>query len=102
MRSICTDCNQKLAYHELYVAENYVIQNRIISANRRIIRIRDTHLTVPGVEPRLLLVEIDLADKVGNTKFAHAKRQEMVQKFPEHQSVIVAQTKKPKSMVNRF
>jgi len=102
VRSMRIDCTQKLAHHELYIADNYIIQNRFVSANRRIARIRDTYPTVPGIEPRRLLSEIHLAEKVGNTQFAQARRQELVEKFPEHQSVIVAQTKKPKSMASRF
>lgn len=102
VRSIKTDCTQKLAKHELYIADNYVIQNKYMSANRRITQIRDRYQTVPEVEPELLLVEIKLAEKVGNTQYAQAKQHEFTEKFPEHKSIAIAQTKKQKSMAHRF
>jgi len=100
--SIQKDCRQKLALHELYVADNYITQNKITSATRRLTRIREQHISVPDIEPQLLLTEIRFAETVGNTKFAHERRKELEQRFPEHQSVVIAQAKKPKNMAHRF
>ena len=103
VRTIIQSCKKNLAGHELYIAQHYIIQNRVTSANRRLVRIRETYLTVPDVEYQVLNLEVTLADKVGNTQFAKARREEITEKFPEQASVVIAKSKEPKTnMARRF
>jgi len=102
VQTVIRSCKKSLASSELSIAQHYIVQNRVISANRRVARIRDAYLTVPDVEQQLIGVEIALAEKVGNTQFAQAKRKELMEKFPEQKSVVVAQGKKAKNMAHRF
>lgn len=94
-------CKKKLAHHELYIAQQYMISNDAIAVSKRLAHVRDAYLMVPDVEQQLLLVEVAFAEKVGNSTFAQAKKAELAEKYPQ-QSVVVAQTPKAKHMANRF
>lgn len=103
VQTIIVSCRKKLAQHELYVAQHYIIQNRVVSANRRIAHIRDIYLHVPDVEYQVLNLEVTLAEKVGNTQFAQQRKQELVEKFPQAPSMVVTQAKEPRTnMARRF
>jgi len=101
VRTMVVSCKQRLAENELSIAHHYMISSDAVAANKRLARVRETYLTVPDVEQKLLLAEIELAQMVGNATFAQAKKTELIEKYPQNPTV-VAQLKKPVRMANRF
>lgn len=101
VRTMVVSCKKRLAENEISIAQHYMKSSDAVAANKRLARVRDTYITVPDVEQKLLLAEIELAQMVGNTTFVQAKRTELSEKYPQHPTV-VAQLKKPIRMANRF
>ncbi len=88
-------CQQKLADSNLYVAYHYIGRGVYRSAHKRLDTARNEDLVKrPNIEPRLLQLEIELAQAEQNTNIEAQKLSELVEKFPEHE---IALALKPKT-----
>lgn len=79
-------CQQKLADSNLYVAKHYIGRGVYRSAHKRLDDARKNDLQVrPNIEPRLLQLEIELAQAEKKDDVEQQKIGELVEKFPEHE-----------------
>lgn len=79
-------CEQKLAASNLYVAKHYIGRNIFRSAHKRLDDIRQKDLCkIPQIEPKLLQLEIELAQGEKNKEIENLKLQELFTKYPTHE-----------------
>ncbi len=91
-------CQQKLADSNLYVAYHYIGRGVYRSAHKRLDTARNDDLVKrPNIEPRLLQLEIELAQAEQNTNVEAQKLNELVEKFPEHEITLALKPDPTKS-----
>ncbi|BDC35148.1 hypothetical protein Noda2021_11060 [Candidatus Dependentiae bacterium Noda2021] len=85
IEKIITDCYLQLAERELYVADFYFKQNKLVTASKRLESARTDYLSKASrIEPELLSREALLAEMQNDNASAAKKRYELVTRFPEH------------------
>lgn len=85
IEKIITDCYLQLAERELYIADFYFKQNKLVTASKRLESARTEYLSkASGIEPELLSREALLAELQNDMTSATKKRYELVTRFPEH------------------
>ncbi len=102
--NIRTQCYHKLIESEFNICNFYVHKSssKSASADRRLKSLREEWLDkVPEIEPRLIALEADSAEKQNDLSTATQKREELAFKFPET-TTRVAYNKQRKSMADRF
>ncbi len=99
---IRTQCHHKLIESEFNICDFYVHKSSSKSADRRLKSLREEWLDkVPEIEPRLIALEADNAEKQNDLPTATQKWEELALKFPET-TTKVAHNKQKKSMMDRF
>ncbi|MEX0848750.1 MAG: outer membrane protein assembly factor BamD [Candidatus Dependentiae bacterium] len=79
-------CQQKLVDSNLYVAQHYIGRGIYRSAHKRLDDARSNDLVVrPNIEPKLLKLEIELAQAEQNKTIEQTKLNELIEKFPDHE-----------------
>jgi outer membrane assembly lipoprotein YfiO len=106
VEKILVSCQERLFESEMNVVGFYISRGRFVSAARRIDGVRKQFIPLlDTAEQSILMSECALAEKLSNPELLLAKQTELIQKFPESQSTVVAQnaaTEKARSSVNRF
>ena len=93
-------CNEKLVESECNVCSFYVSRGRFAAAQKRMEKIRTVWLPrQPTIEPQLLALEAEYAEKKDAFELTQQKNTEVVQKSDTLQ---LADNKKTKRMVERF
>jgi outer membrane assembly lipoprotein YfiO len=92
VRTVRTQCYQRLFDSEISIFKFYCNRGRYKSANTRLANIRKEFIQhVPNSDPYLLTLEIDLAQQVKDTPRFEEKQKELAEKFPHYQETILAQ-----------
>ncbi len=106
VEKIRASCQERLFESEMNVVNFYISRGRYVSAARRLDGTRKQFIPLlVNAEQSILLSECALAEKLSNPELLLAKQTELIEKFPELQSTVVAQnaaTGKARSLVNRF
>ena len=98
---IQTTCYQKLVASEINICTFYIKKSSYKSAQKRLDSLRAEWLPkIPTVENQIIMLEIALAEKKGDTAIVLEKQQELKKKYPE-EITLVAKNKK-KNMTRRF
>jgi outer membrane assembly lipoprotein YfiO len=83
--SIRDKCCEKLVEHEIHVFNHYLTRGSFTSAHNRLNYIKKEFLAkIPGVEPRLLTLEVKLALRQNNLTLAQQKKEDLTQRFPAY------------------
>jgi outer membrane assembly lipoprotein YfiO len=78
-------CWERLFENELGIFNFYIFNKRIISAMRRLKLIKDEfEPLIPEVKPRIILLELELAEAQNNTELIEQKQSELIEKFPDY------------------
>lgn len=95
-------CYKLLARSECNVYKFHLNNGEYAQAERRLTGLRtDWIAKIPELEPEVLALEIDLAQKQNNLEIAAVKKQELATRFPDA-SVTVAQQGTPKNFLTKF
>lgn len=95
VQSIEKQCYSRLFEHELSVFDFYLNKGNFKAAQTRLESIKTTFSkALPEKEATILLAEIELANVGKNTELMALKEAELLQKFPELKSSVVALAKK--------
>lgn len=96
VKDIQKKCCKKLLENELYVFNFYLKKHNIKAAQLRLDFMRDHYMPIiPEIEPELICLECELATKIGDHTRVKEKIEELTKRFPQHQTPLLAQNKKP-------
>lgn len=78
-------CCEKLVEHEIHVFNHYLTRGSFTSAHNRLNYIKKEFLAkLPGVEPRLLTLEVKLALRENNLTLAQQKKEDLTKRYPTY------------------
>jgi outer membrane assembly lipoprotein YfiO len=96
-------CHERLLEHELSITNFYLKQGKTRSARRRLEGIRKDYIPqFSAIEPDIICLEYELAQKEHNTEEALQKIALLEEKFPDHSPLQITRTYKKQSFANRF
>lgn len=96
-------CRERLFENELTIFNFYLFNKRIVAANKRLESMKKEFTPLlPELEPRMMLLEIELAQATQNNELVEQKQEELITKFPDYVIQTAQNIPKKKSLVDRF
>ncbi|TET06376.1 outer membrane protein assembly factor BamD [Candidatus Dependentiae bacterium] len=96
-------CWNRLFENELTIFNFYLCNKRIISATKRLKLIKEEFKSlIPELEPRIILLEVELAEAQNNNKLVEQKQSELLEKFPDYVTRVASATTLKKHFATRF
>jgi outer membrane assembly lipoprotein YfiO len=108
VRTMRTQCYDRLLDSEVSIFNFYCSRGRYKSAKTRVANIRKEFIPlIPTCDPLLITLEIQLAEQVKDTPLLVEKQKELAERFPDYQKTRLAQATaqpdvKKKSNIDRF
>jgi len=103
VEEILKKSRERLFENELTIFNFYLSNKRIIAANKRLDSMRKEFISlVPELEPRIILLEVELAQAVNNTEVIDKKQNELITKFPDYETRVAQAKPKKKHFTARF
>jgi len=94
-------CHQKLISSDIGICTFYINRGSYYAAQKRLDGLQQQWLPkIPTLESQIILLEITLAEKKGETEIALKKQQELQKKYPDKAILLAAN--QPTTMSNRF
>ncbi len=103
IEAILTKCRNRLFENEVSIFNFYLFNKRMAAANKRLDSIKKDFINMlPDAEPRIILLELDLAQAQKNEQIAQLKQEELITKFPDYVIRTAQNIPKKKSLIERF
>jgi len=103
VEDILKKCRERLFENELTVFSFYLFNKRIVAATKRLDLIKKEFvLLMPELEPRIMLLEVELAQAQNNNELVEQKQDELVTKFPDYVVHMAQATPKKKHFAAQF
>ncbi len=83
VNQIATNCYKKLLDHDMYVCRFYIKRKKNKSAKQRLKYMREKYLETTPCESDILVIECELAEKVGDYETLKEKSAELEKKYPQ-------------------
>lgn len=96
-------CWERLFENELTIFNFYIFNKRITAATKRLKLIKEEfELLMPEFEPRIILLEVELAEAQNNNELVEQKQSELLEKFPDYVTRVASTTIQKKHFSTRF
>lgn len=103
VEEILKKCRERLFENEMTVFNFYLFNKRFIAANKRLDSIKKEFIKLePELEPRIMLLDIELAQAQNNNELVEQKQSELITKFPDYVIQTAQNIPKKKSWLERF
>jgi len=103
VEKILADSQQKLFDSEVSIFNDYLMRGDLLSAGTRLKNIEKEFLDdMPHIEPELILLTCNLAEKKGDSELLKAKQDEMQAKFPDYNEIITVVKNSRTSYIDKF
>ena len=96
-------CQERLFENELSIFNFYLSNKRVVGAAKRLDSIKKDFVPlIPELEPRIMMLEVELAMSQNNTEFVEQKQEELITKFPDYMTQLAQAAPKKKHFSSRF